>query len=164
MPGVPPELARAALRRAWAADPAIRAFVGVAENAWDFTAPDAVAGFGPLEMTDELRRQVMRMISGGLDPEVGDRPDPTAAPVPEAPPSIETSTELAATDTKRPTQEDFGHVGTSQDESVNSSDESRSRDELMRSGKSHIAAQHGQEKTEDQRIFVHRSHGRALPE
>ena len=34
--GVPAELARAALRRAWANDPAIRDFVGVAENQWDF--------------------------------------------------------------------------------------------------------------------------------
>ena len=35
-PGVPPELTRAALRRAWAADPRIRDFVGLAENSWDF--------------------------------------------------------------------------------------------------------------------------------
>jgi len=46
--GVPAQLTRAALRRAWAADPAIRDFVGLAENAWDFTAPDAMPGFGPL--------------------------------------------------------------------------------------------------------------------
>src|SRR5689334_12954223 len=35
--GIPAELSRAALRRAWAADPVIRDFVGLAENAWDFT-------------------------------------------------------------------------------------------------------------------------------
>ena len=46
-PGVPPELARAALRRAWSADPAIRDFRGLQENDWDFTAP-GVPGFGPL--------------------------------------------------------------------------------------------------------------------
>ena len=34
------ELCRAALRRAWAADPAIRDFVGLAENAWDFNDPE----------------------------------------------------------------------------------------------------------------------------
>ena len=45
-PGVPAELARAALRRAWTADPAIRDFVGLAENAWDFTDPTAMPGFG----------------------------------------------------------------------------------------------------------------------
>jgi len=48
-PGVPVELTRAALRRVWAADPAIRDFVGLAENAWDFTAPGGVPGFGPLQ-------------------------------------------------------------------------------------------------------------------
>src|SRR5262245_35359577 len=37
--GVPPELTRAALQRAWTADPKIRDFVGLAENAWDFNAP-----------------------------------------------------------------------------------------------------------------------------
>ena len=42
----PLELSRAALRRAWAADPAIRDFVGLAENAWDFTDPTAMPGFG----------------------------------------------------------------------------------------------------------------------
>src|SRR3954470_4064663 len=34
--GVPLELSRAALRRAWVADPAIRDFIEVAENQWDF--------------------------------------------------------------------------------------------------------------------------------
>src|SRR5262245_7574485 len=54
--GVPAELTRAALRRAWAADPAIRDFVGLAENAWDFNAPDGVPGFGPLPPADDVRR------------------------------------------------------------------------------------------------------------
>jgi hypothetical protein len=47
-PGVPPELTREALRRAWLADGTIRDFIGLAENAWDFTAPDGVPGFGSL--------------------------------------------------------------------------------------------------------------------
>src|SRR4051812_9505431 len=34
---VPAELKRAALRHVWVADPAIRDFVGLAENQWDFT-------------------------------------------------------------------------------------------------------------------------------
>jgi hypothetical protein len=57
--GVPAQLARAALRRAWSADPAIRDFVGLAENAWDFTAPDGVPGFGPLLPGDEGSRLVV---------------------------------------------------------------------------------------------------------
>jgi hypothetical protein len=62
--GVPPELTRAALRRAWAVDPRIRDFVGLADYDWDFNAPDAMAGFGPLEVTDELRRLALQMTSG----------------------------------------------------------------------------------------------------
>ena len=61
--GVPAELTRAALRRVWTADPAIRDFVGLVENGWDFTDPNAMPGFGPLEATDEVRR----MIAGIVD-------------------------------------------------------------------------------------------------
>ena len=46
--GVPAELVRAALRAAWATDPAIREFVGIAESQWDFNDPSAMPGFGPL--------------------------------------------------------------------------------------------------------------------
>jgi len=52
--GVPAELARAALRRAWASDPAIRDFIGIAENQWDFTDPTAIPGFGPMRATDDV--------------------------------------------------------------------------------------------------------------
>jgi hypothetical protein len=66
-PGVPAELARAALRRAWSADPAIRDFVGLSENSWDFNAPGAMGGFGPLEMTDDLRRMVEKLFTPSLE-------------------------------------------------------------------------------------------------
>ena len=55
-PGVPAELTRAALRRAWVADPTIRDFVGIAENQWDFNDPAAIPGFGPLGPLDDVRR------------------------------------------------------------------------------------------------------------
>ncbi len=54
-PGVPAELRRAALRRAWSSDPAIRDFVGLAENQWDFTAPDQTPGFGALGSAEGVR-------------------------------------------------------------------------------------------------------------
>src|ERR1051325_9194342 len=60
--GVPADLTRAALRRVWAADPSIRDFVGLAENAWDFTDPNAMPGFGPLEATEEVRRLIARVV------------------------------------------------------------------------------------------------------
>lgn len=60
--GVPVELTRAALRRVWTADPSIRDFVGLAENAWDFTDPNAMPGFGPLESTDAMRQMIARVV------------------------------------------------------------------------------------------------------
>ncbi len=60
-PGVPPELARAALRRAWSADPAIRDFVGLVENGWDFNDPNGMPGFGPIA-ADEVARLLTQLV------------------------------------------------------------------------------------------------------
>lgn len=66
--GIPPELMQAALRRAWTADPAIRDFVGLAENAWDFNDPNAMPGFGPLDCSQtELAAWVDRIVGGLRD-------------------------------------------------------------------------------------------------
>jgi hypothetical protein len=64
--GIPPELSRAALRRAWASDPTIRDFVGLAENAWDFNDPHAMPGFGPLDYSDEQLGALVDRIVGGV--------------------------------------------------------------------------------------------------
>jgi hypothetical protein len=56
--GVPTALTKAALRRAWVTDPAIRDFIEMAENQWDFTDPTAIPGFGPLQASDDLRQLV----------------------------------------------------------------------------------------------------------
>jgi Protein of unknown function (DUF3306) len=42
--GVPEALQKLALRRMWALDPAIRDFVEMAENQWDFNAPGGIPG------------------------------------------------------------------------------------------------------------------------
>jgi hypothetical protein len=77
-PGVPEELSRAALRRAWVMDPTIRDFVGIAENQWDFTRPDDVPGFGSLELTAELRRMVTQLVGteGGIPQATDNPPEP----------------------------------------------------------------------------------------
>jgi hypothetical protein len=59
--GVPDDLARAALRRVWSVDPAIRDFVGLSENSWDFNAPGAMAGFGPID-GEEVGRLLTRLL------------------------------------------------------------------------------------------------------
>ncbi|MCC8944711.1 DUF3306 domain-containing protein [Bradyrhizobium sp. Arg62] len=64
--GIPQELTRAALRRAWSADPAIRDFVGLAENAWDFNDPTAMPGFGPLDCSEAELTALIDRIVGGL--------------------------------------------------------------------------------------------------
>src|SRR4051794_34585716 len=73
-PGVPLEIARAALRRAWSSDPRIRDFVGLADYDWDYHTPGSAAGFGPLEMTDELRRMVARILGDIVDTDTPKKP------------------------------------------------------------------------------------------
>jgi hypothetical protein len=58
---VPAELTRAALRRAWTSDPAIRDFIGIAENQWDFNDPDAIPGFGPLTPMDDSTKALAQV-------------------------------------------------------------------------------------------------------
>jgi hypothetical protein len=47
-------------------DPAIRDFIGIAENQWDFTDPGAIPGFGPLRETDDLQSLVAQAL-GDID-------------------------------------------------------------------------------------------------
>ena len=78
-PGVPVELTRAALRRAWTADPAIRDFVGLAENQWDFTSPGGVPGFGSLADTEQIRKMLAKFI-GEAEPEQATSGGPVTQP------------------------------------------------------------------------------------
>jgi hypothetical protein len=80
--GVPPELTRAALRRAWASDPAIRDFIGIAENQWDFNDPDAIPGFGPLTPMEDAADALAQISSrfGGVIAEVASPGDAASAP------------------------------------------------------------------------------------
>jgi hypothetical protein len=84
---VPVELTRAALRRAWASDPAIRDFIGIAENQWDFNDPCAMPGFGPLQESDNLPALLARAL--------GSR-DGLAGVIPEMPASLERALPAAA--------------------------------------------------------------------
>lgn len=76
--GIPQELSRAALRRAWSADPAIRDFVGLAENAWDFNDPSAMPGFGPLDYSAEQVDALVRRIVGDVVETAESLPNPLA--------------------------------------------------------------------------------------
>ena len=86
-PGVPPDLARAALRRAWVSDPAIRDFVGIAENQWDFNDPEGIPGFGALGPLD-VRRLVASVLGGSEEAPAAPSPaksdEPLASDAPTA--------------------------------------------------------------------------------
>lgn len=77
---VPADLTRAALRQAWVSDPAIRDFIGIAENQWDFNDPNAMPGFGALIGSDNvpaLLRQALgecEMVAASMPVTVGQAP------------------------------------------------------------------------------------------
>jgi hypothetical protein len=91
-PGVPPELTRAALRRAWSADPAIRDFVGLQEYDWDFANPVGVPGFGDLPPGTDIKKLVADVFGNADRPadeidEAGAQGQPAAQSQPAGPSS-----------------------------------------------------------------------------
>jgi hypothetical protein len=142
---VPVELTRAALRRAWASDPAIRDFIGIAENQWDFNDPTAMPGFGPLQESDHLPALLARAL--------GSR-ESRAGVIPEMPVSVEQSLpadrEVVALD--QTAAQAF--TGSPPVDNIGSSEDMALRqDEAGRNG--------GAEGIESRR--QHHSHGSALP-
>jgi len=114
-PGVPPNLTRAALRRAWTSDPAIRDFVGLVENGWDFNDPSAMAGFGAIT-ADEVAQLASKIIgepmktNSDLPPaktiEEG-TPEPSGNPLLEAArPEIADATEANRDENDAPQKDD----------------------------------------------------------
>jgi hypothetical protein len=77
---VPAELMQAALRRVWASDPAIRDFVGIAENQWDFNDPTAIPGFRPLLESENVPDLLAQALG---------QHDRSAGMIPEVPASVE---------------------------------------------------------------------------
>ena len=87
-PGVPAETRLAALRRAWVADPKVRDFVGLNDYDFDFHTPGAIPGFGSLEMTDELRREVAEIISNWQSEPKRVEPRPASVTTPDLDPVV----------------------------------------------------------------------------
>jgi len=140
--GVPAELTRAALRRVWTADPSIRDFKGLAENAWDFTAPDAMHGFGPLDYTPERISEMVQRVFGEVDQAIA------------ATPSAKTEAESAA-------------VPGNSDESVGQiSEEAEEADAVEPPAPPQMSDNRVAGTVSDEREpegIVHRTHGSALP-
>lgn len=92
---VPTELTRAALRRVWTSDPAIRDFIGIAENQWDFNDPDAIPGFGPLTAMED-HANALAQISSRLEEAIAEvtTPGEPVAPRLACPDKDVSSTEM----------------------------------------------------------------------
>ena len=159
VPGVPAELARAALRRAWSADPGIRDFVGLAEYAWDYHQPGAMAGFGPLEMTDELRKMVARIIGEIPDEDKSGAPQTASPEVGEAEKPSDIKPQVADS----ATQPTVGDVQLAQASPANRQDVAGEPEQFAPVQDSHTAMQHQSTERETIPSIARRGHGRALP-
>jgi hypothetical protein len=84
--GVPPDLVRAALRRAWTADPAIWNFKGLQENDWDFNDPNSMFGFGELGPDFDVKRMLASVF--GETPMEAESPPPSDDVIAESAPLI----------------------------------------------------------------------------
>ncbi len=150
--GVPADLARAALRRAWSSDPAIRDFVGLSENSWDFNAPDGIPGFGPIDPA-EVGRLVAQAIGKPEEaPAAGNAcPPPTQADQPQPCESGQTATagDASAASDQRPELQDHETVAS---------------EEIMQRTKADVAVQEPPDRGEDGMTSPRRSHGGALPD
>jgi Protein of unknown function (DUF3306) len=60
--GVPEELKRLAMRRIWSLDPAIRDFIEVAENQYDWNAVGGVPGFGEIASGTDIQKLLQQAI------------------------------------------------------------------------------------------------------
>jgi hypothetical protein len=95
-PDVPSALKHAALRRAWTADPAIRDFVGLAENAWDFTDPEAMPGFGVLDPKYDVKKLVAEIFGEGEPDAELPAKTPASAPAVRPPDKPDMSADIPA--------------------------------------------------------------------
>ncbi len=163
--GVPADLSRAALRRAWAADPSVRDFIGLSENSWDFTAPGGVPGFGPLS-AEEAGRLMAQYTSTakevvGKTKEAIERISQFDQPTAPAQAEISSSESKKRTDdradatkqTANPAQDQLEQKSSTIDDASNS----------LQRGKENIATQYNRVETNDSHP-TRRAHGSALPE
>ena len=152
--GVPAELTKAALRRAWTVDPAIRDFVGIAENQWDFTDPTAMPGFGPLEATDDVR-QLVAQAMGQLSEKSGPSLEAAAAPAPDA--AAASNSAYAPSHAQAPAQVSGIPEGNATD--VRTGQPVEEQDKCIPAAPQHVDAP-----AENGTVPNRRTHGRALPQ
>lgn len=155
-PGVPVSLSRAALRRAWISDPAIRDFIEIAENQGDFTN-NSIPGFGPIDPGD-VPRLLAQIIGSGKD-----RTEAASAfaeeqsePPPSAPP------EKAAAERKPNVEIDSECAVTARAQESPAAGEATEHDASHRN-KENDAAQNGENDGDLNYAHIRHGHGSALP-
>ncbi len=157
--GVPSELTRAALRRAWACDPAIRNFVGLADYDWDFNAPDSIAGFGPLRTTDDVAKMAAQLLEPNRTAPRPCNPDDPAPTIAQA----EEATDRADIDAARGAAAEMHNRAKDRDQPVNEIGTPAHADELTHREQERAAVQYRSIQPENRNVLVRRQHGGALP-
>ena len=158
--GVPAELTRAALRRAWTADPNIRDFIEMAENQWDFATGKDLPGFGPLQATDDVRKMVAEIFGEGLKPPV--EAEAKALPGTAETPAVIGQSEAPPRATEPPTTKEIANAG--KDQELSESAPSKPAEGVVQRNEVNIAMQQNKQDSEYKSLPPRRPHGRALPE
>jgi len=154
--GVPADLTKAALRRVWTTDPAIRDFIGIAENQWDFTDPTAMPGFGPLEATDDVRELVAQAMG-----KLGQISNPAVeAALPPQQSEASTSSAIYTSPQERHPQV----TGMPVENEVPSKDGSAESSVEAHNSIVNVASQHDDRPAQEEAVPNRRAHGRALPQ
>ena len=150
------DLTNAALRRVWTTDPAIRDFIGIAENQWDFIDPTAMPGFGPLEATDNVGELVAQAMG-----KLGQVPDPSVeAAVPPEQGVASTSGAVGNPPQKRALQV----AGMPAENEVPPNDGNSVGSVELQNSSVNVAPQHDDQPAQDGPVPNRRAHGRALPQ
>lgn len=145
--GVPAELTRAALRRAWTTDPTIRDFIGLSENAWDFTKAGPT-GFGPLLPIDDVKKLVAEIFNQRK------RSEP---PEPERDSTVVALVESKSIDPgSRDVEKKMEEATSLQSNTIN-------QQVVSNSSAKNDASQNESERSEADRPVPKRNHGGALP-
>jgi hypothetical protein len=165
-PGVPAELRLAALRRAWLADPKVRNFVGLNDYDFDFHTPGAIPGFGPMEMTDELRREAVRIVTGWQPEQEASGPATTGtAAEPDAASAQPTAAIKEINAQQRgSTKAAADDPGAGADYPARDQDEVISEQAATQRNNDSAALQQEQSRSEDLQTLARRGHGGALPQ
>lgn len=151
--GVPAALTQAALRKAWSADPAIRDYIGLSENSWDFNALDGQHGFAPLSPNTDIKGMLSEIFG-----EVREGAEKLEKAVGEMTP--ETPPVTAAENTVRLSDSTVEAVSKSSERADEAAEEKPDGDI---NAHSEVAAQKADELEDDLAALPARRHGSALP-